>query len=234
MLKFPALRLSQPATDMPPTPRPAGLRRAIGGNLLPAKWSVIFRQFCLLAALLLVHATLAIGGSLISGRSASAQIQTAPTSPPTVPILPASVEATRQLLLDVVASGIFADLREVADHSDLPPDTGAPPGVDYLNHLHSHSVDGAGQDLLKTIATLLSRAPGVLRTGPDHENNRLFIWPSFAFTDLSALDTDASKHLDDLVTPERAGKMKEKRTYTSWVLAIGADGVWHRFSLNLP
>ena len=69
----------------------------------------------------------------------------------------------------------------------------------------------------------------VLPTGRDLENNRIYVWPYFAELPLVHLTPPQEVELLRLMGAAAAGEAKTKGRYSSWRIAIGADGVWHSF-----
>ncbi len=66
----------------------------------------------------------------------------------------------------------------------------------------------------------------VLRSGPDLENNQVYVWPYFAEWPLAKLTPRQEVELLRLVPPAAVREMKAKGKYTHWRLMIGADGTW--------
>ena len=66
-------------------------------------------------------------------------------------------------------------------------------------------------------------------TGRDIENNRIYVWPSFAETMPAPLTPAQDVEMDALYAPADAKTMRAANRFTGWRLAIGADGVWHTF-----
>jgi hypothetical protein len=98
--------------------------------------------------------------------------------------------------------------------------------VDYWRRI---SGDGEGREILAILATLLDGGYVTLALGRDLENDRVYVWPYFAEVPLDSLSPAQEVELLRLVPPARAAQMKAAGKYTSWRLAIGADGTWHSF-----
>jgi hypothetical protein len=201
-------------------------RRALMGRALSA------------AAAALVHATAlpaSVGAQTRHGRDSRAK---ASGSKPVDKIptiitghglegLPPAVVDMRAAILDAVDTGDIAEIKGAMDLNELPPDVGALPGADPIEHLRSMSRDGSGSDVLGAIEKLLAGTWAAIPGGRDIENNRIYVWPRFAEILPGGPQDPDRAALVDLVGEERARAMLETRTYTGWRLSIGADGVWH-------
>ena len=91
------------------------------------------------------------------------------------------------------------------------------------------SADGEGRDILAVLAAIIDAGYTSLPTGRDIENNRLYVWPRFAEMALDKLSPEDEVQLYRLVPPAKVKMMREKKTWTWYRLAIGADGTWHSF-----
>lgn len=142
--------------------------------------------------------------------------------------LPAPVIDMREAILAAVHSGRIEDLKTAIELNEMKPDFAA--GVaDPIAQLRSLSADGTGLDILAALSLALEAGYAILPLGRDVENNRLYVWPYHAELPLDALTPGQEVELLRLVPAGEAKAMKEKKTYTGWRIAIGADGTWHSF-----
>jgi hypothetical protein len=142
--------------------------------------------------------------------------------------LPGPVRDMREAILTAVGSGRIEDLRHAWELNELKPDLGVDlAGGDPIAHWKQISGDGEGREILAVLAELLEAGCAVLPLGRDLENNRIYVWPYFAETDLARLDPAQEVQLLRLVAPAAAREMRAMGKYTYWRLGIGADGTWH-------
>jgi hypothetical protein len=99
--------------------------------------------------------------------------------------------------------------------------------ADPIAHWKKISGDGEGREVLAALAEILEAGYVVLPLGRDLENNRIYVWPYFAEVPLDKLTPGQEVELLRLVPPAAAAGMKAARKYTSWRIAVGADGTWH-------
>jgi hypothetical protein len=183
----------------------------------------------LLMAFALVYCVATIGGA-IAQKSAPAK------SPPTFPRvhygtaeLPAPVEEMREAILGAVKSGRLEDLRYAYELNELKPDLAAEAVADPIAYWQQISEDGRGLEVLAALGQILEAGYVVLPTGRDLENNKIYVWPYFAEVALDRLSPAQEVELLRLMGTAVARDVKAKGRYTSWRIAIGADGVWHSF-----
>ncbi len=183
----------------------------------------------LLMAFALVYCVAAIGGA-IAQKSAPAKL------PPTFPRvhygtaeLPAPVEEMREAILGAVKSGRLEDLRHAYELNELKPDLAAEAVADPVAYWQQISEDGRGLEVLAALGQILEAGYVVLPTGRDLENNKIYVWPYFAEVALDRLTPAQEVELLRLMGTAVARDVKAKGRYTSWRIAIGADGVWHSF-----
>lgn len=141
--------------------------------------------------------------------------------------LPPGVLEMRAAIIAAIETGDIAELKGAMDLNELPPEVGAARGADPIGHLRSLSADGAGKDVLDALHRLLEGTWAAVPGGRDAENNRIFVWPQFAETGVTALNAAETAALVELVGPEEAAVIAQARRYRGWRLSIGADGVWH-------
>jgi hypothetical protein len=128
-----------------------------------------------------------------------------------------------------VHSGLIEDLREAIEWNELRPDFGEKAGTDPIAHLKAVSGDGAGRETLAVLGEILALAPARLAIGRDAENSAVYVWPYLAEIPLATLTPAQEVDLFRLMPPQAAKAMREKKKWTWWRLAIGADGTWHTF-----
>jgi hypothetical protein len=144
--------------------------------------------------------------------------------------LPGPVQDMREAILSAVATGRIEDLRYAWELNELKPDLGADlAGGDPVAHWKQISGDGEGREVLAVLAEVLEAGCAVVPLGRDLENNRIYVWPRFAETDLAKLDPAGEVQLLRLIPPAAARQMRATGKYTHWRLGIGADGTWHFF-----
>jgi hypothetical protein len=102
-------------------------------------------------------------------------------------------------------------------------------GTKTIAALKAASAGGDGFGVLAEMANLLMLEPAIVHAGPDKENNRLFVWPYLSERPLDTLAPGERVDLLRLVPAAEAQAMIATKKWTSWRLAIGADGIWHVF-----
>lgn len=132
-------------------------------------------------------------------------------------------------MLAAVHSGNIEDLRAAFEHAGGKPDLGRSAGGDPIATLKEASSDSAGLETLAAMGEILRLAPAALPLGKDIENNLIFVWPYLAEKPLDKLTPREQVDMLSLVTPAKAAEMREKKRWTWWRLAIGADGSWLAF-----
>lgn len=143
--------------------------------------------------------------------------------------LPAPVAEMREMLLAAVDSGKIEDLKLAFDWNELPPDTGAPDGADPIVDLKKRSSDGEGREILAILGNILNFDPAILPLGKDPENNPIYVWPALAEMPLDKLTPSNEVALLRLMPSSEAKALKDKKKWSWWRLAIGADGTLHMF-----
>jgi hypothetical protein len=144
--------------------------------------------------------------------------------------LPDPVADMREAILSAVASGRIEDLHHAWETNELKPDVGVDlKGADPIVHWKRISGDGEGREILAVLGEILDAGCTVLPLGRDLENNRVYVWPSFAAMDIDKLSPGQEVQLLRLVSPTAAREMRATGRYTHWRLGIGADGTWHFF-----
>ena len=144
------------------------------------------------------------------------------------PPLPPNVAEMRELIMSAVRSGRIEDLRAAIELNASRPDFGIGDG-DPIQALSALSGDGQGREILAALGEILDMPPAALPLGRDLENNLIYIWPYLAARPLDQLAGPEEVDLFRLITPANAKEMREKKRWTWWRLAIGADGTWHAF-----
>jgi hypothetical protein len=145
--------------------------------------------------------------------------------------LPVHVAELKDLLLAAAQSGNIDDLRAAIEHSPTKPDFGLGLGADEdpIAALKRASEDGEGLETLAALGEILRLPPAALPLGKDIENNLIFVWPYLAERPLDQLTKTEKVELLALVTNAKSSEMREKKRWTWWRLAIGADGAWLSF-----
>ena len=142
--------------------------------------------------------------------------------------LPPNVVEMRELILSAVRSGRIEDLKAAVELNAATPDFGTGDG-EPIQGLIALSGDGQGREILAALAEILDMAPAALPLGGDLENNLIYIWPYLAARPLDQLTGPEEVDLYRLVTPAKLKEMRDKKRWTWWRLAIGADGAWLAF-----
>jgi hypothetical protein len=140
--------------------------------------------------------------------------------------LPRPVLDMREALLAAIEAGDIGELRHAWDLNEAKPDLGDESKGDPVAHWKRLSGDGEGREILAALSLVLDTGYVVLRSGPDLENNQVYVWPYFAEWPLEKLTPKQEVELLRLVPPAALREMKAKGKYTHWRLAIGADGTW--------
>jgi hypothetical protein len=159
--------------------------------------------------------------AVIPGVSAAAGPVTAP--------LPAHVLEMRDAILAAVRSGHIEDLKVALEWNELKPDISDAMVEDPIAHWKKVSGDGEGREILAVLANILALPPAQTPLGKDIENNALYVWPYLAELPLDKLTPPQEVDLYRLIHPADAKQMRDKKSWTWWRLAIGADGTWHSF-----
>lgn len=143
--------------------------------------------------------------------------------------LPPQVAEMRDAILAAVRSGEIEDLRYAIDFNELRPEIGAANGSDPITHLRTISGDGQGREILAVLGEILEMPFAAVPAGRDIENNLVYVWPYIAEIPPANLTPGQQVELLRLVGAAEAKTMRETNRWTSWRLAIGADGTWHAF-----
>lgn len=143
--------------------------------------------------------------------------------------LPQPVREMRELILGAVQSGHIEELRTAVEVNELKPEIADTAVADPIAYWRQLSGDGEGREILAALAEILDSGYVVLPIGPDLENNKVYVWPYFAELPLDRLSPGQQVELLRLVSPAAMKEMQRAGKYTSWRLAIGADGTWHSF-----
>lgn len=181
----------------------------------------------LMAGLALVHADTFAGAA----RAAKGEKQPAAVvlAAPVTPALPAPVAEMRDGILAAVKSGRIEDLDTPFAWNELPPQIARDKVADPIAYWKQQSGDGEGREILAILAGILDAGFAVLPVGKDVENSKLYVWPRFAEQPLDKLTPEDEVQLYRLITPAMLKTMREKKQWTWYRLAIGADGTWHSF-----
>jgi hypothetical protein len=145
------------------------------------------------------------------------------------PPIPANVADMRDAMLAAARAGNADELKSVFDMSTTSPDLGIGGANDPVTALKAASADGQGREVLAALAEILSLPPAALPLGKDIENNLIYVWPYLAERPLDTLTGPEEVDLYRLVSPAKVAEMRQKRRWTWWRLAIGADGSWQSF-----
>ena len=143
--------------------------------------------------------------------------------------LPKPVAEMREAILEAALSGRLDDLRQAIELNELKPVIGDGSAGDPIASLKRLSADGQGQDILAALMRILGASWAAVPLGADIENNRIYVWPRFAATGITALDANDNAALAAIVPPDRHEAMLKSRIYDYWRIAIAADGTWHSF-----
>lgn len=145
--------------------------------------------------------------------------------------LPVHVAELKELMLAAVQSGNIDDLRAALEHNGFKTDFGLElrADEDAIAALKRASTDGQGLETLAALGEILRLPPAALPLGKDIENNLIFVWPYLAEKPLDQLTNREQVDLLTLVPSSKSSEMREKKRWTWWRLAIGADGNWLSF-----
>jgi hypothetical protein len=180
-------------------------------------------------AFALVHCVGLIGAAAAQGEARRGQTPAAPRVHYGTAELPGPVQEMREAILDAVKSGRIEDLREAYELNELKPELAAAPVADPVAYWRQISGDGHGLEVLAALGQILDAGWVVLPSGRDLENNGVYVWPYFAEVPLDRLSLGQEVELIRLLGTAEASEGKRQGRYTSWRIAIGADGVWHSF-----
>lgn len=181
-----------------------------------------------LAALL--FGVIASAGTATQERTgkANAAAEKSSAAPAEAP-LPAAVREMVEGLRAAVQSGAIEDLRTPLDWNELPPTVADETVSDPIAYWKKISGDGEGREILAILGKLLDSRHTRLSIGEDPENSAVYVWPRLAELPLDTLTPGEEVELYQLVSPAEARAMREKKKWTWYRLAIGADGTWHSF-----
>jgi hypothetical protein len=183
----------------------------------------------LLMAFALVHCVGSIGAATAQREATPSQTPGAPRVHYGTAELPGPVQEMREAILEAVKSGRIEDLREAYELNELKPELAAATVADPVAHWRQISGDGRGLEVLAALGQILDAGYVVLPRGRDLENNAVYVWPYFAEVPLDRLSLGQEVELIRLLGAAEANELKRQGRYTSWRIAIGADGVWHSF-----
>jgi hypothetical protein len=141
--------------------------------------------------------------------------------------LPQPVIEMREAILAAVRSGRIEELKGAIELNEIKPAFGDAPAGDPIAWLKQASADGEGREVLAALADILDSGFTTIPLGRDPENNKVYVWPHFAETGVTALSPEREVELLRLVPQAQAKAMREKGRYDHWRVGIGADGVWH-------
>lgn len=162
-----------------------------------------------------------------AAQSASPPLTTPPERGHGAAGLPLPVVEMRDAILTAARSGRVEEIKVAIELNEIKPAFGEGPVADPVAHLRTLSADGEGREILAAMASVLEAGWIAVPLGRDIENNRVYVWPHFAETDLASLSPDAEVELYRLVPFAEAHRMRAKGAYDHWRIGIGADGVWH-------
>lgn len=197
----------------------------------PPTWKPFIRaSIVLMAGFALVHASLGEGvAQTAKGRAAPGTATTKAVKAASPDALPAAVAEMRDGILAAVRSGRIEDLRPAIAWNELPPAVARDKVADPIAYWKAQSADGEGREILAILAGIIDAGFAVLPVGKDVENNKLYVWPRFAEQPLDKLTPEDEVQLYRIISPAMLKAMREKKQWTWYRLAIGADGTWHSF-----
>jgi hypothetical protein len=143
--------------------------------------------------------------------------------------LPGNVEEMRDYILAAIQLGSISELKTAIEWNELKPDFGDSANDDPIAYWKKISADGDGKEILADLANILALPPARLAIGKDPENNIVYVWPYLAELPLDRLTAAEQVDLYRLVPAAAAKSMQEKKKWSWWRLAIGADGTWLTF-----
>jgi hypothetical protein len=193
-----------------------------------------FPELLVLAGVILVHLAMALEAAAKRGAAtptgkAGKERQVAAASIEPCKTLPAPVKDMRDGILAAVRSGDVKELLVPIQWNELSPDFGEGAGSDPIAFFKKQSVDGEGREILAILGNLLSVPCAVVRSGPDIENNKVYVWPYFARMPFATLKPAEIVVLLSVVPRDSFAAMKAAGGYQYWSLSVGADGTWHSF-----
>ena len=145
--------------------------------------------------------------------------------------LPVLVQEMHEAIAAAAASGDPKNLLDPIQWNELKPDFfGKGPSADPVAEIKGHSADGSGLDVLAAISEILALPCVILPLGADIENNRIYVFPYLAESDLSNLSAEQKVDLYRLYPEKLAAPMIKSGTYRGWSISIGADGTWHQLA----
>ncbi len=143
--------------------------------------------------------------------------------------LPAGVIDMLDGIQTAIRSGRIEDLKTAIAWNELPPSFDVVKVDDPIAFWKAKSTDGEGREILAVLADIIDAGHAVLPIGRDVENSHLYIWPRFAEMALDKLSPEDEVQLYRLLKPADVKAMREKKKWTWYRLAIGADGTWLSF-----
>lgn len=143
--------------------------------------------------------------------------------------LPTPVAEMREAILAAVRSGDIEELRTPLEWNEMRPIIADKDVGDPIAHWKATSADGQGREVLAVLGRMLDSGFAKEPFGRDAENNAVYVWPYLATADLANLTPAQEVDLYRLMPVAEAKAMRDKKKWTWWRLAIGADGTWHTF-----
>lgn len=143
--------------------------------------------------------------------------------------LPTAVNEMRDAIIAAARTGSLDELMIPIQWNELPPEFGDLSVKDTLAQWKKRSPDGSGREWLAKLINLLEAPYAVLRSGPDIENNKIYIWPAFSEIPLAKLSPALHVEFLRLLPTKEVARMIAQGHYDGYGLAIGADGTWHVF-----
>lgn len=194
-------------------------------------WAVVARLATAIPVGLPATGAVSLPALVLTAETTAAQpkTRTSPATRPAPDTLPRPVQEMVDLILAAVREGRIEALADAVDWNEMKPDLASHPVPDPVAYWKSRSKAGDGRETLDVLDRLLAGKPAVVPLGRDLENNRLFVWPRFADTPLTALSPAETADLALLATPEALAAMRARNRYLGWRLVLGADGTWHTF-----
>lgn len=181
----------------------------------------------LMAGFMLVHVASHEGVAQGGKEKKASAVTTKPVSAPDT--LPAPVAEMRDGILSAVKSGRIEDLKTPIAWNELPPMFATEKVADPIAFWKQQSGDGEGREILAILANILDAGHVMIPVGRDVENSKLYVWPRFAEMPLDKLSAEDEVQLYRMIPPSLLKSMREKKKWTWYRLAIGADGTWHSF-----
>ena len=142
--------------------------------------------------------------------------------------LPPPVWRMAKAIFEASQSDSLEALRMPIEMNEMPPSFGATAidTADPVEQLRSLSPSGEDEEILNALFDTLTS--GFVHVG-QNTPYEAFVWPYFAYYQISSLNSEQREELRQLLPPEVYQKTMQSGQYSYFILGISPDGVWQYF-----